>query len=218
MSRAEVMTPAVRHRAGRRRPAPLSLRPQSDPSAGPILLGLARSAIAARGTSIPRTAEGPAWLSRPGAAFVTLTKDGRLRGCTGSIEPRRSLREDVMRNACAAAFHDSRFPPLPAAELPQVRIEVSLLSPTEQLVFLTWEDLLGQLRPGVDGLILSWRGHRGTFLPQVWEEVPDPQDFLTHLLHKARLPVSFWEPDVTVQRFTVTAWSEPGQAPRRLST
>lgn len=218
MSRAEVMTPTVGHRAGRRRPVPPPLHPESDPSAGPILLGLARSAIAARGTSIPRTGEGPAWLSRPGAVFVTLTKDGRLRGCTGSIEPRRSLREDVMRNACAAAFHDSRFPPLPAAELPHVRIEVSLLSPTEQLSFRSREDLLSQLRPGVDGLILSWHGHRGTFLPQVWREVPAPEDFLAHLLHKARLPVFFWEPDVTVRRFTVTAWSEPGQAPKRVST
>ncbi|HEY3410795.1 MAG TPA: AmmeMemoRadiSam system protein A [Propionicimonas sp.] len=218
MSRAEVMTPTVGHRAGRRRHVRLSLHPESDPSAGPILLGLARSAIAARGMSIPSTGGEPAWLSRPGAVFVTLTKDGRLRGCTGSIEPRRSLREDVMRNACAAAFHDSRFPPLPAAELPHVRIEVSLLSPTEQLSFTTREDLLAQLRPGVDGLILSWRGHRGTFLPQVWEELPDPEDFLAHLLHKARLPVFFWEPDVTVRRFTVTAWSEPRQAPKRVWT
>jgi len=218
MSRAEVMTPTVGHRAVRRRPVPLSLHPESDPSAGPILLGLARSAIAARGTSIPRTGEEPAWLSRPGAVFVTLTRNGRLRGCTGSIEPRRSLREDVMRNACAAAFHDSRFPPLPAAELPHVRIEVSLLSPTEQLSFTSREDLLARLRPGVDGLILSWHGHRGTFLPQVWEQLPDPEDFLTHLLHKARLPVFSWEPDVTVQRFTVTAWSEPPESPERVST
>jgi AmmeMemoRadiSam system protein A len=123
-----------------------------------------------------------------------------------------------MRNACAAAFHDSRFPPLPAVELPQVRIEVSLLSPTEQVSFTTREDLLAQLRPGVDGLILSWHGHRGTFLPQVWEDVPDPADFLTHLLHKACLPVFFWEPDVTVRRFTVNAWSEPKEAPKRVST
>jgi len=218
MSRAEVMTPTVGRRAGRRLPAPLSLHPESDPSAGPILLGLARSAIAARGTSIPRTGAEPAWLSRPGAVFVTLTRNGRLRGCTGSIEPRRSLREDVMRNACAAAFHDSRFPPLPAAELPHVRIEVSLLSPTEPLSFTSREDLLARLRPGVDGLILSWHGHRGTFLPQVWEQVPDPEDFLTHLLHKARLPVFSWEPDVTVRRFTVTAWSEPSGSPERVST
>jgi hypothetical protein len=211
------MTPTVGHRAGRRRPASLSLHPESDPTAGPILLGLARSAIAARGT-IPRTGDEPAWLSRPGAVFVTLRRNGRLRGCTGSIEAKRSLREDVMRNACAAAFHDSRFPPLPAVELPLVRIEVSLLSPTEQLSFTTREDLLARLRPGVDGLILSWRGHRGTFLPQVWDELPDPEDFLTHLLHKARLPVFFWEPDVTVRRFTVVAWSEPNNAPRRVPT
>lgn len=217
MSRAEVMTPTVADRVGHRRPASRSLHPESDPTAGPILLGLARSAIAARGTSIPRTGDEPAWLSRPGAVFVTLTRTGRLRGCTGSVEPRRSLREDVMRNACAAAFHDSRFPPLPAAELPHVRIEVSLLSPTEQLSFTTREDLLAMLRPGVDGLVLSWHGHRGTFLPQVWEQVPDPEDFLTHLLHKARLPVFFWEPDVTIRRFTVTAWSEPADPPKRMS-
>jgi len=99
-----------------------------------------------------------------------------------------------------------------------VRIEVSLLSPTEQLSFTSREDLLARLRPGVDGLILSWHGHRGTFLPQVWEQLPDPEDFLTHLLHKARLPVFSWEPDVTVQRFTVTAWSEPPESPERVST
>jgi hypothetical protein len=212
------MTPTVGYRSGRRRPAPPSLHPESDPSAGPILLGLARSAIAARGTSIPRTADEPAWLSRPGAVFVTLTRNGRLRGCTGSIEPKRSLREDVMRNASAAAFHDFRFPPLPAAELPHVRIEVSLLSPTEPLSFATREDLLARLRPGVDGVVLSWHGHRGTFLPQVWQQVPDPEGFLTHLLHKARLPVFSWEPDVTVRRFTVTAWSEPAESPERVAT
>lgn len=218
MSRVEVMTPTVVDRAGRRRPAPRALHPESDPSAGPILLGLARSAIVARGASVPHSGEEPAWLARPGAVFVTLTTSGRLRGCTGSIEPRRSLREDVIRNASAAAFHDSRFPPLPAVELPQVRIEVSLLSPTEQLSFNAREDLLARLRPGVDGLTLSWHGHRGTFLPQVWEQVPDPEDFLTHLLHKARLPVFFSEPDVTVCRFTVAAWSEPAESPRRMST
>ncbi|HEY3339162.1 MAG TPA: AmmeMemoRadiSam system protein A [Propionicimonas sp.] len=194
------------------------MHPASDPSAGPILLGLARSAIAARGASIPRTFMEPAWLARPGAVFVTLTRNGRLRGCTGSIEPRRSLREDVIRNAAAAAFHDARFPPLPAVELPLVRIEVSLLSPTEQLSFTSREDLVLRLRPGVDGLVLSWHGHRGTFLPQVWEQVPNPDDFLSHLLHKARLPELFWDQDVTVRRYTVTSWSEPAESARRMPT
>jgi len=215
MSRTEVMTPTAAGRTGRRRPAPAPLHPEADPTAGPILLGLARSAIASRGAAMPPVRGEPAWLARPGAVFVTLTRNGRLRGCTGSIEPRRSLREDVIRNACAAAFHDSRFPPLPAAELPHVRIEVSLLSPTEQLSFTTREELLARLRPGVDGLILTWHGHRGAFLPQVWKQVPDPEDFLTHLVQKARLPVFFWEPDVTVRRFTVTAWSEPAVFPER---
>ena len=215
MSTTEAMTPTVHERSARR-PTSRPLHPASEPAAGPILLGLARSAIAARGASIPRTFREPAWLDRPGAVFVTLTRRGRLRGCTGSIEPRRSLREDVIRNAAAAAFHDARFPPLAATELPHVRIEVSLLSPPENLSFTSRADMVGRLRPGVDGLVLSWHGHRGTFLPQVWEQVPDPDDFVSHLLRKARLPELFWDPDITVRRYTVTSWSDPAEPPRRV--
>ncbi len=183
-------------------------RPEDDPQAGPILLGLARSAIVARGgVAVPDDA--PGWLGEPGATFVTLTRQGRLRGCIGSIQARRHLSEDVVHNACAAAFHDPRFPPVAAAEVPGVRIEVSLLSASEPLPSRTREELLCAVRPHVDGLILGWHGHRGTFLPQVWEQLPEPEDFIEHLLHKAGLPVSFWAPDLTVRRFGVTAWAEP---------
>ncbi len=201
--------------AGRHHPVAVPLHPQSDPGAGPILLGLARAAIAARGGPVVRRADEPAWLAEPGAVFVTLTMDGRLRGCMGSIEPHRPLRDDVTQNACAAAFHDPRFPPLWASGLAYVRIEVSLLSATEPVRFSSRQDLLGRLRPGVEGVMLAWHGHRGTFLPEVWKDLPDPEVFLEHLLRKAGLPASFWRPDVTVHVFRVTAWAEPATLPAR---
>ncbi|MFZ0529370.1 MAG: AmmeMemoRadiSam system protein A, partial [Propionicimonas sp.] len=182
---------------------------EADPRAGEILLGLARAAIAAGFGSVARADDSAAWLADPGAVFVTLTLNGRLRGCIGTIEPHRSLARDVTHNARAAAFSDPRFPPLTAAELPRIRIEVSLLSPTEPLPAGSETDLLGRLRPGIDGLVLSWDGHRGTFLPQVWGQLPDRQEFLNRLKLKAGLPASFWNPDVKVRRFAVTAWAEP---------
>jgi len=185
------------------------LRPEDDPNAGPILLRLARSAIASRGSVPAPEGDEPAWLAAPGASFVTITQDGALRGCIGSVEPLRPLRQDVLHNACAAAFHDPRFRPLRSQEVPAVRIEVSLLSATSPLPASTREVLLKHLHPHVDGLILNWFGHRATFLPQVWEQLPDPGEFVEHLLHKAGLPVSFWSPDMCARRFGVTAWHEP---------
>lgn len=182
--------------------------PASDPRAGTVLLGLARGAIASRGSRPPRSPDDPDWLDDPGAAFVTLTERGRLRGCIGSIEPHRTLREDVLHNACAAAFHDPRFPPVAAQEVPRVRIEVSVLSPMSPVECCSRTELLARLHPGVDGVVLSWHGHRGVFLPQVWEQLPDPEDFVEHLLHKAGLPVSFWDLELCVARFTVSSWQE----------
>lgn len=207
--RARVGAAPARSTGSSSAPAGRSQRPQDDPTAGPALFALARSAIAARGGPVPDPQGAPAWLAEPGAAFVTLTLDGRLRGCVGSIHPRRSLRDDIVANARAAAFGDSRFRPLAASELPAVRIEVSLLSALEPLPARSREDLLAALRPGADGLVLGWRGHRGTFLPQVWEQLPDREDFVDHLLHKAGLPVFFWEPDMVAHRFGVTSWTEP---------
>ena len=186
-----------------------SLRPEDDPHAGPVLLRLARTAIASRGSAVRLRADDPDWLDAPAATFVTITQDGGLRGCIGSIEPIRTLRDDIVHNACGAAFHDSRFSPLRSQDVPRVRIEVSLLSATSPLPATSREVLIEHLRPHVDGLILNWFGHRATFLPQVWEQLPEPGEFIEHLLHKAGLPISFWSPDVCARRFGVTAWSEP---------
>jgi len=177
---------------------------------GPLLLSLAREAVevalgANEELSLP---VGSPWLARPGATFVTLTKNGRLRGCIGSLEARRPLLEDLRANAYAAAFHDPRFAPLEAGELPGVRFELSLLSPPEPLPVLSEEELLKTLRPGTDGVVLSLGSRRGTFLPQVWEDLPEPGDFLRHLKAKAGLSEVGWPAGIEVSRYTVKKWSE----------
>lgn len=180
---------------------------------GPVLLALARAAIAdalGRPHPAPRS---PPWVHDAGATFVTLTHNGELRGCIGSLVPRRSLAEDVTANACAAAFDDPRFPPLGADELDQTRIEVSLLSPLEPLPVTSEADALRRIRPHVDGLVLECGRRRGTFLPQVWEEVPDPRAFLVHLKLKAGLPPDFWSDDIRLSRYGVEKWSEPANGP-----
>ena len=176
--------------------------------AGSVLTRLARDAIA-RKLGVP----GPAsphreWLREPGASFVTLTHDGGLRGCIGTLSAWRSLGQDVAGNAVSAAFEDPRFRPLSRAEFVDVAIEVSILSASKPLLFSSRDDLLSQLQPGVDGLILAAKSRRGTFLPQVWDELPDPSDFLDHLLRKAGLPSDYWGPDIHVERYTVTAFHE----------
>lgn len=177
---------------------------------GAYLLRIARSAIAERlhvgGPA--RTGDVPGWASEPGAAFVTLTLDGRLRGCIGSLRARRPLAEDVRDNALAAAFRDPRFPPLTRAEFDRVHIEVSVLSPAVPMSFAGRTDALAHLRPGVDGVVLEAGGHRATFLPQVWEQLPSPETFVRHLLRKAGLPEDYWGPDVRLSRYTVTAFEE----------
>lgn len=183
--------------------------PEDDPHAGPVLLGIARAAIASRGSAADARPDDPAWLAEPGATFVTITEDGVLRGCIGSVQAIRTLRDDVVHNACAAAFHDPRFPPLRAQDVPRVRLEVSVLSATSALPTTTRELLLEHLRPHTDGLILGWHGHRATFLPQVWEQLPKPDDFVDHLLRKAGLRPDFWASDLVARRFGVTAWHEP---------
>lgn len=183
---------------------------------GRVLLRIARVALAeALGAGSvagdPPAAANPdePWLREPGATFVTLRRqDGELRGCVGSIEAHRTLAEDVAHNAVAAAFHDSRFPPLAPQELAEISLEVSLLSPPEPLPALSEDEALRLLRPGIDGVILEYRGRRGTFLPQVWEQLPTPRAFLDHLATKAGLPRGFWAPEVRLSRYTVRKWEE----------
>lgn len=176
---------------------------------GSVLLPIARAAIS-RALGVPQTADESApWLAEQGACFVTLTQYGELRGCIGTLEPHRSLLDDVKSNAVSAAVRDPRFAPLSTAELGITRIEVSLLSATEPMTFVDEDDALAQLRPGVDGVVFEYRYHRSTFLPQVWEQLPTPQTFIAHLKRKAGLPEEFWADGITLARYTVTKVSEP---------
>ncbi len=175
---------------------------------GQILLQLARGAIeSAFGKPAPAIADTP-WLRQPGATFVTLTRNGTLRGCIGALEAYRPLREDVYQNALAAAFHDPRFPPLESHELADLKVEVSLLSPQQEIVFTDEADALEQLRSNVDGVVFTCGAYRSTFLPQVWEQLPTPRTFMAHLKRKAGLAENFWSPDVRLYRYTVNKWKE----------
>ena len=147
-----------------------------------------------------------------GATFVTLTQQGELRGCIGTLEAHRSLREDVEQNALAAAFRDPRFAPLAAAELHVTRIEVSVLSAPVPLAFAGERDLYARLRPGIDGVVLSWRGRRATFLPQVWGTLPEPETFIAALMDKAGLPGGAWGDEIRVARYTVDKFVEAAAA------
>jgi hypothetical protein len=179
-----------------------------DGDLGEVLLPIARASIGGvLGLSVPTERQHPA-LQRIGATFVTLTRQGQLRGCIGSLQAHRTLLEDVKANARAAAFTDPRFQPLSLTEYRQVRVEVSLLSPSEPMHVASEQDAIAGLRPGVDGVILEWTRHRGTFLPQVWEQIPDPRDFLAQLKRKAGLAHDFWAEDLRLHRYSVTKWVE----------
>lgn len=186
-----------------------------SPDAGQILLPIARAAIAqALGRSMAVDEAAP-WLREPGACFVTLMRGGALRGCIGSLHAHRTLLADVKANALAAAFRDPRFSPLSEHELDGVDIEVSRLSPMQPLTFASEAAALAQLRPGVDGVVFEFGARRSTFLPQVWEQLPDAQEFMAHLKRKAGLPVSFWAAEVRLQRYTVSKWKESDPASTR---
>jgi AmmeMemoRadiSam system protein A len=179
-----------------------------DTERGKILLPIARAAISCA-LKVPRTADETApWLSEHGACFVTLTQHGELRGCIGSLQAHRTLLNDVKNNAVSAALRDPRFMPLSAAELDITKVEISLLSPPQAMVFRDEADALAQLRPNVDGVIFQYGSYRSTFLPQVWEQLPQPREFMAHLKHKAGLPADFWSPEVKLSRYTVEKWKE----------
>lgn len=182
------------------------------PDHGSVLLTLARGEISARlgktHDGVREVDESAPWLNDPGACFVTLTEHGDLRGCIGTLEAHRPLRDDVRANAIAAAFRDPRFPPLLYDELPHIAVEVSLLAPPEPMHFRDEADALTQLRPYEDGLIFRFGPYRSTFLPQVWEQLPDPRYFMAHLKQKAGLSGDFWSPDVLLSRYRVEKWAE----------
>lgn len=180
---------------------------------GTVLLGLARASVLQALGEGAGEAEGDLsapWLSAPGATFVTLMKRGALRGCVGTLEARRPLRDDVRENARAAAFRDPRFPPLLRDELPEVAFEVSLLAASVPLPPSAIEaEALARLHPEIDGVVLDYRGRRATFLPQVWEQLPDPGEFLAQLKRKAGLPPGFWSPELSLAVYRVEKWKEP---------
>lgn len=142
------------------------------------------------------------------ASFVTLHRSGELRGCIGHLEAVQPLVVDVAENAYAAAFRDPRFRPLTATEWPGVDVHLSLLTAPEPIQFGDEADLIRQIRPGEDGLILKDGPNRGTFLPSVWESLPDPVDFLVHLKHKAGLAANHWSDRIEVYRYRTESFGE----------
>jgi AmmeMemoRadiSam system protein A len=142
------------------------------------------------------------------SSFVTLRRDKELRGCCGTLEAPLPLAEDVWRNAWAAAFNDYRFPPLTAAEWPHLNLHVSLLTAPEKLDIATEDQLLALLRPSIDGLILESATGRATFLPAVWEQLPDPAQFVRQLKTKAGWPADYWPERVRAYRYTTESFGE----------
>jgi hypothetical protein len=175
---------------------------------GSVLLTIARSGIAEELGLPGRGEPSHAALGQAGATFVTLKRAGQLRGCIGSLRPVRPLGVDVRANAIAAAFGDPRFPPLAVFEFEEVVVEVSLLTADERIDVVDEDDLLARLRPGLDGVTLEYGRRRATFLPQVWDALPDAREFLAALKRKAGLAEDFWSPQMNVTRYGVTKWTE----------
>ena len=178
------------------------------PGAGKVMISLARAAIErALGHEVGYDVQA-AWLWQEAAVFVTLTKDGALRGCIGSLEATRSLGDDIAANAVSAALNDPRFTPVTLEEFAHTDVEVSLLTKPKAMRFTDEAHLLKQLRPHQDGIVLEGAGRRATFLPQVWAQIPDPANFMAELKKKAGLPVTYWGHDVKVSRYGAIKFSE----------
>jgi len=175
---------------------------------GHVLLPIARATISTALGQARQADEGAFWLQERGACFVTLTQNGELRGCIGTLEAHRSLLQDVKANAHAAAFRDPRFAPLAATELDKTEVEISLLSGMTPLQFSSERDALRQLKPGIHGVVFEYGRHRSTFLPQVWEQLPNVVEFMAHLKYKAGLAPDFWTDEVKLSLYTVSKWKE----------
>lgn len=185
---------------------------------GRLFLRLARQQIEQRLGVKPRDPVSADELNDPAlrqqcGVFVTLRKRNNLRGCIGSLAAVETIVDGIRRHAINAAFHDHRFAPLTAGELPQLHIEVSVLSEPQPLAYADSEQLLHLLRPGVDGVILSSpQGHSATFLPQVWQQLPSPEDFLCHLCRKAGLADQAWRSEnITISTYQVQSFEEPAE-------
>lgn len=177
---------------------------------GDTLLALARKTLEekldngdpAAGSADPRLLES-------GATFVTLKIKDKLRGCIGTLEPVYSLWEGVRQNTLSAAFHDHRFSPLTRDELKKVRLDISVLTQPQELEFSDATELVQKLRPHIDGVILKYEGRGATFLPQVWKQLPEPENFLANLSMKAGLPHDSWKKEgVKIQTYQVQYFKE----------
>ncbi|MBK6687413.1 MAG: AmmeMemoRadiSam system protein A [Deltaproteobacteria bacterium] len=173
------------------------------------LAAYARACIAEAlgGPPAPRPA-GPAY-DAPGATFVTLRLGDRLIGCIGGLTPVEAVADDVHHHALAAAFQDPRNVKLNLADLDRVTVELSILGPVEPFPVGDESDACARLVPEVDGVVLRYRDHQATFLPQVWESLPDPEEFLARLKKKAGLPASFWDPELTLSRYHLEKVIDP---------
>jgi AmmeMemoRadiSam system protein A len=183
---------------------------------GPLLVDLAKRSIR-KGLKDGQQpdidfSQMPKELSEPGAVFVTLKRKGELRGCIGSPLAWRPLGQDVVENAYKAAFEDPRFAPLDEREWPEIELSISILTPPQRMSFKDEADLLNQLRPHVDGLIIEDSRRRALFLPSVWEALPDPKSFLAHLKVKAGLPANHWSKDFKAQRFEAVEVMDEGES------
>jgi len=184
--------------------------PESDMNKrGEVLISIARNSIESEfGRQQESDNEDLPWLKEKGATFVTLNRNAQLRGCIGTLEAHRPLLLDVKGNAYAAAFRDPRFSPLTENELSDTEVEVSLLSAMLPMLFSDEQDALAQLQPGIDGVVFEFGRYRSTFLPQVWEQLPEVSLFMAHLKNKAGLHPEFWDDEVKLYRYSVSKWKE----------
>jgi AmmeMemoRadiSam system protein A len=191
-------------------------KPLLAPPERRALLTLARASIRhglETGRPLPVDLDAqPDTLRAERAAFVTLHRDTQLRGCIGHLEAVQPLARDVAENAFAAAFRDPRFPPLTAGEFDSLHIDISVLTPSEPIAFASEAELIALLRPGIDGVILedsaAGQGRRGTFLPSVWEQLPQPREFLRHLKQKAGLSPDYWSDGLRAWRYRTESFGE----------
>ena len=192
---------------------PASLRGIVGDPAEIEIVRLARASIEyglVRGEPLPVNQEAlPPTLAEPAATFTTLHLEGRLRGCCGTLDAERPLAADVAYSAFRAAFRDPRFERVREHELDSIRLEVSVLSPLEPISVAGEADLLGRLRPGIDGLVIVAEGRQATFLPKVWETLPQPQQFLAALKSKCGLAENYWSDRLEFRRYRTTCYAEP---------
>jgi hypothetical protein len=193
-------------------PAAPPAQPPLSADSRAVLLAEAKDSVARAAVRdtvrLPDPSLAPEAVRRPANSFVTVTLEGRLRGCVGSLNPLRPLIVDVADNGYRAAAGDPRFPPMTPEEAERAALTVAVLGPAEPLEAASEAALIALLVPGRDGVILAEGGRRGLFLPKVWETVPDPVAFLGHLKAKAGLPPDYWSPRLRAWRFGVESFGE----------